>query len=95
MHRRSHAIRRPGHPRRVLPGARTGLARAAGRRPRRRLDRETPPHGLKARPDLRVRVRLFGKREDFARYATDWKISGYEVNPGEVARADGGRLFVA
>jgi hypothetical protein len=40
-------------------------------------------------PDFHLRVRLFGEFDDYARFTTNWMVSGYEVKPNELAGVDG------
>ena len=42
--------------------------------------------GFAAKPEAPVRIRIFGQEDEFARFATNWMVSGFEMKSGEMAR---------
>ena len=53
------------------------------------FDRHRALFDLPRDPAFHLRVRLFGDEEGYARFTTNWMVSGYDVQPGELARLDG------
>lgn len=45
--------------------------------------------GFAAVPDGAVRIRIFGQEAEFARFATNWMVSGFEMKSGDVTQTSG------
>ena len=45
--------------------------------------------GFSATPDGAVRIRIFGDAEEFARFAKNWMVSGFEIKSGDLAQTSG------